>query len=303
MKRVFLLLFGLWSLSATAQQLYDHTPDARIAAMGGASVSASADAFAAFGNAASSLLQYKSVQAAFSYADFAGEIYRKNRMLSGGAYVRFAQRHALVVGLQFNMEPQLDATNKRPGAQRYDLGYGYKISDKLALAATARFRHTYGHLEQDANFNGGGADLSLFSRLPLKFMDGAAIHLGAKLSFDTPTSPLYDRYDFAPSFGVGLSLPFSDAHLLDIVTELKYGISSREDVASAKIGAEYSLMRLFYFRAGGNISHIVGVGSIPYGTIGLGVRFFHMQFDVAYLMGKKNTPFNNAVQINFGLDF
>ena len=43
--------------------------------------------------------------------------------------------------------------------------------------------------------------------------------------------------------------------------------------------------------------------TIGYGTFGVGVRFFHLQFDVAYLVGKRNTPFNNAVQINFGLDF
>ncbi|MBQ7311463.1 MAG: PorV/PorQ family protein [Alistipes sp.] len=306
MRRCLLVLFALFATHAWAQELYDHTPNARTAAMGGASVATQADAFAAFGNAASAAMEYKTVQVAFAYTDFAGEVYRKNRMLSGGGYVRFAQRHALVVGLQFNMEPRIEALDRRPGAQRFDLGYGYKVSDRVAIAATARYRRTYGHLFDDNNYNGGGADLAVYSQLPLSFMEGAKVSLGAKLAFDAPVCPEYDRYGIAPSVGAGLSLPFTDGHKLDVTAELRYGASSREDIFSAKVGAEYSLMRLLYVRAGGNVSRLMyeNFGStIGYGTIGAGVRFFHLQFDVAYLFGKRNTPLNNAVQISVGLDF
>lgn len=306
MKKYLLVLLTLLSVDALAQQLYDHTPNARVAAMGGAGVATQADAFAAFGNAASALMEYRTVQVAFAYTDFSGEVYRKNRMLSGGGYIRFAQRHALVVALQFNMEPRIEALDRRPGAQRFDLGYGYKVSDRVAIAATARYRRTYGHLFDDNNYNGGGADLAVYSQLPLSFMEGAKVNLGAKLAFDAPVCPEYDRYGIAPSVGAGLSLPFTDGHKLDITTELRYGVSSREDIFSAKVGAEYSLMRLLYVRAGGNVSRLIGAmndQTLGYGTIGAGVRFFHLQFDIAYLFGKRNTPLNNAVQISVGLDF
>lgn len=306
MKKYLLVLLTLLSVDALAQQLYDHTPNARVAAMGGAGVATQADAFAAFGNAASALMEYKTVQVAFAYTDFSGEVYRKNRMLSGGGYVRFAQRHALVVALQFNMEPRIEALDRRPGAQRFDLGYGYKVSDRVAVAATARYRRTYGHLFDDNNYNGGGADIAVYSQLPLSFMEGAKVNLGAKLAFDAPVCPEYDRYGIAPAVGAGLSLPFTDGHKLDITTELRYGVSSREDIFSAKVGAEYSLMRLLYVRAGGNVSRLIGAmndQTLGYGTIGAGVRFFHLQFDIAYLFGKRNTPLNNAVQISVGLDF
>ena len=306
MKKYLLVLLTLLSVDALAQQLYDHTPNARVAAMGGAGVATQADAFAAFGNAASALMEYKTVQVAFAYTDFSGEVYRKNRMLSGGGYIRFAQRHALVVALQFNMEPRIEALDRRPGAQRFDLGYGYKVSDRVALAATARYRRTYGHLFDDNNYNDGGADLAVYSQLPLSFMEGSKISLGAKLAFDAPVCPEYDRYGIAPAVGAGLSLPFTDGHKLDITTELRYGVSSREDIFSAKVGAEYSLMRLLYVRAGGNVSRLIGAmndQTLGYGTIGAGVRFFHLQFDIAYLFGKRNTPLNNAVQISVGLDF
>lgn len=306
MKRSIFILFALISASLSAQGLYDYTPNARVAAMGGAGVATQADAFATFGNAAASLMQYKIVQAAGSYTNFSGEPYNQYSMWAAGAYARFAQRHALVVGMQFNAEQRNDYNNKRPGVQRFDLAYGYKLSERVALAATARYRRTYGYFLDDDNYNGGGVDLSVFSRLPMKFMDGAMLSIGGKLSIDAPIAPQYNYTGVTPAVGVSLSMPFSDSQLLDLSTEVKYGISSREDIFAAKLGAEYSLMRLLYLRAGANVSRIIGginEQTIGYGTLGVGVRFFHFQFDVAYLVGKRNTPFNNAVQINFGLDF
>ena len=311
MRKIILSILLLLPLSLSAQQLYEHTPDARIAAMGGASVASKADAFATFGNAASTLMEYKTVQAAFSYVNFGDDEYRKNQMMSGGGYVRFAQRHAIMVGLQFNIEPQSESNDRNPGVQRFELAYGYRLTNRLAIAATARYCRTYGNVYDGLNYNGGGADIALFSRLPMNFLEGAAVNIGGKVAVDTPPSTKYGYYGITPSVGAALSLPFSDAHLLDISAEVKYGFSGDSDNPNAfmaKIGAEYSLMRLFYFRAGGNIAHLsaasnVAKQNIPYLTVGAGVRFFHLQFDIAYLVGKDHTPFNNAVQVNFGIDF
>ena len=300
MKRFLLSVLTLLPLSLFAQGLYDYTPDARVAAMGGAAVATRADAFAAYGNAASSLMEYKVVQAAFSYTNFAGD-YRKYTSLAGGAYIRFAQRHSIVLGLQFNNDPKVDEVI--PTAQRFDLGYGFKFSECISAAVTARYRRTNNYLLDEQNYSGGGVDLSIYSRLPMNFLEGATLNIGGKVAFDTPIAPQYGFYAITPAVGVSLSLPFSDSHLLDVTTEIKYGASKHEDIFAAKIGAEYSLMRLFYLRAGGNIAKVTDMPGFGFGTFGLGVRFFHLQFDVAYLVGKKHTPLHNAVQINFGLDF
>ena len=300
MRRFLLTVFALLPLSLFAQGLYEYTPDARIAAMGGAAVATRADAFAVYGNAASALMEYKVVQASFSYTNFAGD-YSKYTSLAGGAYVRFAQRHSIVLGLQFNNEPKVDEII--PTSQRYDLGYGYRFSERISAAVTARFRRTNNFPTTEQNYIGGGVDLAIFSRLPMNFVEGAVLNVGGKLSIDNPLAPHYGYYTITPAVGTSLSLPFSDSHLLDITTEVKYGASKREDIFAAKIGAEYSLMRLFYLRAGGNIAKVTDLPSFGYGTFGVGVRFFHLQFDIAYLVGKKSLPMHNAVQINFGLDF
>ena len=302
MRRYLIVLFSLLSLSASAQGVNDHTPNSRIAAMGGASVAAKGDAFAIFDNTASALMEYKSVQVAFSYAKFAGEQYSQNRMFAAGTYVRFAQKHALLAGAQFNMEPTV-GNSGRPGVQTFNLSYGYKINNSLSLAATARYHRGYGYMESAQNYNGGGADVAIYSVVPLSFKQGATLNIGGKAAFDTPTCSQYGRYTFAIAAGIGLSIPFSDAHMLDFTSEIKYGAAKGGDIIAARLGAEYSLMRLFYFRAGGNITHIAHNITLPYGTVGLGVRFFHLQFDVAYIAGKRNTPLHNALQFNFGLDF
>ena len=151
MKKILLLIFALVSAEISAQVLYDHTPNARTAAMGGAAVATRGDAFAAFGNAASALMEYRMVQLSFGYTDFAGEHYGQNRIFSGGGYVRFASRHAIIMGMQFNLAPPHNYNDKRPGAQRYDLAYGSKITDRVALAATGRYYRAYGHFADEDN--------------------------------------------------------------------------------------------------------------------------------------------------------
>ena len=58
MKRFLLSVLTLLPLSLFAQGLYDYTPDARVAAMGGAAVATRADAFAAYGNGASACVAW-----------------------------------------------------------------------------------------------------------------------------------------------------------------------------------------------------------------------------------------------------
>jgi hypothetical protein len=43
--------------------------------------------------------------------------------------------------------------------------------------------------------------------------------------------------------------------------------------------------------------------TIGYGTIGVGVRFFHLQLDVSYSAGRRNAPMANMFQFSVGLDF
>ena len=56
--------------------------------------------------------------------------------------------------------------------------------------------------------------------MPMKFLEGSTLNIGGKLSFDAPIAPQYNCTGVTSAVGVSLSMPFSDAHLLDISTEI-----------------------------------------------------------------------------------
>lgn len=293
--------------TVSAQNFYNVSPNARATALGGATLAIQGDAYPTFGNPASPLLQfqYKSIQAAFAYTTFSESAMSNYRLMAFGGYGRVAIQHAISVGGQFAIEPHDATTGKRSGMQRFDLGYGYQLGDNIALAATARYRRSYGHGTESgvANFDSGGLDIALFSRLPIAIKEGAMLNLGAKLTYESAASLGYDAYTFAPSVGAGIWLPFGDGHTLESAAELQYGLCGSNNVVCAKLGVEYGLMQLLYFRCGGNLYHLHNATTIGYGSVGLGVRFFHLQFDVAYSVGRRGTPMHNAVQFSAGLDF
>lgn len=306
----FLLLCGAGV--GLAQEFYGITGNARRTAMGGVTTGVAGDAYATSGNASSVLFCHKSIQAAFNYTKFSGETMRQNRMMSFGVYGKVAPRHMIAAGGDFYIEPIWQYTGKRPGAQRYEVAYGYKASERFAFAITARFIRTYGHDKGGCtiwDYNSGGLDFSVSAQLPTKLLDGAAIaKLGAKLSTDLGDDYLYNNYLFGATLGCGLMLPFTDSHSLEVGVDAKYGLAGIwGHTIAGSIGAEYTLMQLLYFRIGGNVAHytdkFVNFNTIGYGTIGVGVRFFHLQFDVAYSAGRRNAPMSNMVQFSVGLDF
>ncbi len=303
MRKILLLVLLLSPFRLFSQSFYEYTPDARITAMGGAAVATHADAFATFGNAASVLMDSRITQFAFSYVNFAEERYRKYSILSLGGYVRFLQKHALILGARFTIEPHTTYSYKRSGIQHFELSYGNRLSQQLSIATTVRYSRSYRHFAGRNNINGYGADVSLFLSLPVNILENAMVNIGGKISFDKPSYRYYGYYNFSSAVGMSLSMPITDEHIVDIATEVKYGALKNEDIVACKLGVEYSLMRLLFFRIGSSALRVVNLQTIPYMSIGTGFRFFHLQFDISYLVGRKESPFHKAVQVNFGVEF
>lgn len=300
MKKTLLVLAAAAMIAsgARAQKVMNINPDARITAMGNAGIAATGDAYPTFNNPASPLFEYHSVQASFAYTLFAGEDFGKHRLMAVGGYVKLHEKHALSIGTRLFFEPRLDDTGRRPDSKSFDLSYGYKIGRRVALAATVRYLHR--NDGRQANSNAIGFDLGLMSKIPVKIFDGAAVNIGAKLS----NAGFWwgDRNCELPltaTVGSSLFLPIKDSHSIELAVDMGYCISPKPARRfTANIGAEYSLMQLLKFRCGGSLSD-----RFSYGTIGCGIRFFHLQFDVAYSMAGRGNPMRNAVQFCVGLDF
>lgn len=320
MKRVFVILLLMMAFVQTtvAQRVFTQEfngvgANARSTAMGGVSMAVTGDAYATSSNASAALFSPKNIQLAFGYNLFSGEMMSQNRLMSFGVYGKVAPRHMLAAGGNFYIEPIWNKTGKRPGAQRYELAYGYKASERFAFAVTARYFYTYGHDSGGCtiwDFNSVGLDFAVSAQLPTKLLnDKAVAKLGAKLTGNLGSMPAYNTYVVKTDFGAGLLMPFTDSHALEVGADIRYGWAGDfGHMVAGGIGAEYTLMQLLYFRIGGCVEYCSDSWygdskTMGYGTIGVGIRFFHLQCDVSYSAGRRNTPLANMVQFSVGLDF
>ena len=161
---------------------------------------------------------------------------------------------------------------------------------------------------------GAGAYVRLYERHAISF--GTRLFYAPRLE-DTGRRPGEKAFDLAYGYRVSgntaLAVTLRYIHADDgisrksdgdshwVETTAQVGYCFLPDAASGLfggIGFEYTLMQLLRFRCGGYFSKMCS-----YGSIGLGVRFFHIQFDVSYSMAKKGLPMSNVVQFNAGLDF
>ena len=285
--------------SASAQEMLRINPDARATAMGDSGTAATGSAYPTFHNPASPLFEYQWVQASFAYSLFAGNEFGKYRLMAVGGYVRLHERHALALGVRLALDPRNEAVApRRPDTKSFDLAYGYKIGDHVALAATARYMHRNNGGE--LNSNAIGFDVGVMSRIPVNICEGSEVGIGATLANagfwwgdECCELPL------SLSAGASLLLPLRDSHSLELAFDAAYCFSPEPlRRFSAGIGVEYSLMQMLRFRAGGNFSR-----RLSYGSLGFGFRFFHLQFDVSYTMAGRCNPLRNAVQFCAGVDF
>lgn len=320
MKKILLtLLTSIVALGASAQDFAIVNPDARTAAMGDATVSATADAYSIYNNAAAPLFDYQSVQVGYTYTSLQAKRFNEGLMSVAG-YVKIGQRHSIAVGGRLLNEPKLVADGdsafiptdekgnpdftigdlSRPSSKSLELAYGLKVCDQVALALTARYLHYANGLGN--KYSALNFDLALYSQLPMQYREGAMLNIGAQISNggfsvtkDGFTQPLTAKA------GVSLFTPFGDAHSLLAAVDVGYriapaGMNGTKGIL-ANVGLEYSLMQLIKFRAG------YGHNIYDYATAGIGLRFMHVQIDASYWYAGAKCPWNNTFRVGVGLEF
>ncbi len=303
MKRfaAILIIALLCSAGAYAQEYipdrWGMSTDARATAMGGTMLASEGTAYATFGNAASPLFSHKLAQLSYSYTLFTQSGYKDERLMGVGATARFAERHAISFGMKLYSETKHIA-GRLPGAESYDLGYACKVSDNVALAAT--FRYLNYRTIRPTKLHSFDLDLALLAHIPVQLFERSSVNIGGKIS----NIGIYrNNKSYVPSMnlavGTALNMQVYDAHSVELALDMGYCIIPKPmREFYAQIGAEYSLMQMLKFRCGGYVSQ-----HLRYGTVGVGIRFFHLQFDFAYMIAGKGNPLHNCMQFCAGLDF
>ena len=316
MKKILLtLVISVAALGASAQEFATINPDARTAAMGDATVAVSADAYAVYSNAAAPLFDYQSVQVGYTYSPWQSSVQKGSDLMALAGYFKLGQRHSIAIGGRLFREPKFSEDGNfpfiptdeegnpvvlnvtRPNGKSLDVAYGMKVCEQVAISLTARYlgyANGLGDKYSAMNF-----DVAAYSQLPMSFSEGSLLNIGAQLSnagFAFGKDGL--KQPLAAKAGASLFVPFGDAHSLLGAVDLGYRVAPAGMAGLlANVGLEYSLMQLLKFRAG--YAH----NEYDYATVGLGLRFMHVQLDASYWAAGKNCPWRNTFRVGVGLEF
>lgn len=311
LKSLLITALAVIYVTANAQYLGQISPNARSLSLSGADVAMKGDGGAIFSNAASAPFEYKSIQATVGFAKLTNDAYSKHRLISVSGYGKLNERHAILAGVRLLTEPRDVATEVRPLLQQYSLAYALKLGRCTALAATLRYSQNDALPTSVAPFHSFkefGATLSVMSRIPLSKTTLTTCNIGAELSSDFTSAMPYGLYPFRANVGIGFYIPLNDSHTIEISVEEMYAPwrANKQNFTdlSTRLGVEYSLMRLLYFRCGAELYDTTYTNGVEWCcSLGFGVRFFHLQFDMAYTIADGNSPLSNALLFNLGLDF
>lgn len=327
MKKIIILVaafvFGSATL-ASAQDFLTINPDARTAGMGDASVATSSGEYAIFNNAAASLFDYNRFRVGFSYTPWMNDYKKGYNMYSLGGFFSINQKHSISFGARVYNEPKINSTTAagtdfpfnptdengnpiddfasfRPLSFSADLAYSFMLGDYVGLAVTGRYVESkYGDL---ATNSAVGFDVAAYSQIPLDvLLDGAWISVAAKVS-DIGFALGDSKYDMPLRANIGAALyaPLTDSHSIEGTVDLGYRfMPSINQSFGLAIGAEYTAMDLISVRAG---YHVADDKGYNYTTVGVGIRFMHVNIDASYLAASKDCPWRNTYRIGVGLYF
>ncbi len=291
-----LCTFGL-----SAQSLPSLICGADAASLGtaSASVAEKAGAYALDHNAAAMSFGEKKFYAGATF-DMWQPSYANNKILSAGATFRITDALAVGASLKNFSYPSYDITTESGSASRdgsftpkefnVALGASYAVTSFLSIGATARILKS--SLANDASASAFGADFGVFYKKDNLRAGLSLNNLGTKVTYGENS---YSQPSLLKA-GVGYDLGFGTSALA-LSAEADYLF---DGALMAGIGAEYAFKDLAFVRCGFHYGD--EAKSIPsYASVGLGVNFFGVSLDAAYLFGSK--ILGNSLGVTLGYSF
>ena len=304
MRRLTIILIAIvLPLVMSAQALpfvaADYSPVT--AAKGGASVvETSSTAYAAFTNAAAVPFSRLKGDFAFGYSLWQPSSLKTNVIGLAGSY-NINNKVGIAAGFTYGMNPEYEVFDAggvsdgffRPSQTQVNLGVSWRFIKYLALGVNLGYagqklaeKHGYGAFTSD-----------IFLMTEVKGFKAA---LGISNLASKVKSASGDKFALPSSLTVGLgySADFAQKHSIDVNADLDYYFHK---AFTAAVGAGYTFNDLLSVRAG---YHYGGKSVIPsYASAGLGVKFFGVTIDCAYLIAGKDSPMKNTLSLSAGYRF
>lgn len=303
MRKIILFLTSVTvSLSLSAQVLpftvADYSPVT--AAMGSASaVQTSSIAYASFSNPAVIPFSESKGDFAVGYSLWQPSSVKTNVIAIAGAY-NFNNRIGITAGFTYGMNPKYDEYDAggalegtfAPSQTQINLGFSWRLVEYLALGINMG----YSGQKLAEDHSNGAFVTNIFAMTQVKGFKAAVgvANLGTKVT----SSDIKFSLPSSLKLGLGYGNTFAQKHSLEINADLDYYFHK---AFSAAAGAGYTFNDLLSVRAGYRYG---GKSVVPsYASLGLGLKFFGVTIDCAYLIGEKTSPMKNTLCLSAGYRF
>ncbi len=304
------LVLPLW-LSAQGSGAFLTNPvDARTAAMGGAGVAVSGDAFAVFRNAAQLPTAGNRLLAGYTLTASMPDMSARYQHTAAVAF-KPAARQSVYAGFRYLAQPSFESFDDEgnalgrltPRDMAAEVGYARLFGKEFSASLTARYlRLDLGGVARDAvAFDVGLLYRHRFSETsPL-----AAVSVGVQAA-DFGTSPDFGGgrrpLPWRVKAGGAVDLRLARAHELTLTAETEYLLRPAALRAwSGSFGAEYRCFGIGLLRGGYHLGDRSG-GGWRYGTVGAGVQWRYFGIDAAYLITARKSPLHNGWLVSLRLN-
>lgn len=181
----------------------------------------------------------------------------------------------------------------------FEAGYAYRFCGDFSAALTARY------LRLDPGYGSAVNAVSLDAGLAWRHQfDGVLEDVAAIAQLkDFGTSPDYGSgrrsLPWLVNAGASAGLLAGEHNRLRAGASLDIPVSPSHDGmapargVSASFGAEYSYRRMVYVRGGYHLGN-KSAGEQRWGSIGLGLRFWHITLDGAWILASSSSPLHNT---------
>ena len=253
---------------------------------------------ASFSNAAAIPFSDAKMDVAAGYTMWQPSAVGSNILNVGAAY-NMNQRFGVTVGFLYGMNPEYDLTDAsgvvkgqfKPSDIHVNIGLAYRLLPCLSLGANVGYATSA--LAEKQSYGAFAADVFAMAKF-----GGVKVTAGVANVGTSVTSSRGVKYGLPASVavGAGYEATFADKHAVEALLDADYYFSGS---FAAAAGASYTYGDLVTVRAGYRYG---GKSPIPsYASVGAGVKYFGIKFDLAYLIASGAAK--NTLALSLGYSF
>lgn len=306
MKRIFLvfsvLIVSIYAFGQTASFIA-FAPNAGSLSLGLTGVASEANAFVNYNNSSSALYSNKAIEVSLLYAKWQPD-YMDNSFIGAAGYykindnivVDFGYRKFGYQSYEIFDENGANKGSFEPSEMCLSFGFGYKLSEKFALAADVNYIKS--EIASGADATAFAVDFGITYRFDSTFRLGAKFdNLGTKLDYGYGENSLPAHF----MAGVAYDYYLNSDNKVTAMFDAGYTFSFSQFVAG--IGVEYNYKQRIKPRIGYHYGDD-SKGIPSFVSAGVGIEYFNISFDFAYIFaGGGDSVLNNSISFGIGYGF